>query len=243
MVPRKQDYASVSVFRRHPKIDDQVLIQLIYYFCNGVSVKAVAGALDLSRKSVRAHFLELRARLKKPKFSRWHAAYSVIGTVGDPERERLIKGIVLEALAACHYSGCTKNYANGNRKNRICRTCPLPHAFRQSQKVTESIGVVDEVAAFYKRLGVRSDEKPDKLSVFFERLIHTSVITSVRENSKRHSNGLLDPSDYDFQAAGTLITILMDDLADDHTPRFDKPLLGNAQNPKTLHTLVCHTAE
>ena len=72
----------------------------------------------------------------------------------------------------------------------------------------------------YKRLGIRGESKPDKLTVFFECLVHACVLAGVRENSKRLPNGLLDPSDTGYQAIGTLLAMLMDDLADDYAPRF-----------------------
>lgn len=218
----KQNYAPVSVFRSHPKTDDPTLIQLVYYFCNGISVKAVAGTLNLSRKTVRAHYLDLRARLTKPKFARWHRVYSALVMVPNRAQERLIKAGLIEALAVCYYSACYANYASGQRKKRICRNCPLPHAFGERENIDNAVGAIDDISAFYRRLGIRAETQADKQRVFLERFIHACVIASVRENSKRLPNGLLNPADTDYQGAGSLLAMLMDDLADDQGPRFAK---------------------
>lgn len=223
-VRRKQpNRTRASPFRRHPKIDDTALIRLVYYFCNGVSPKAVADTLGLSRKSVRTHYLDLRTRLCKPTFRRWVSVYSTLPTVSDPHQETELRGAFLGALSACHYSGCFANYAKGNRVKRICRHCPLSQAFGNEAKTSQAVDAIDGIRALYKRLGIRGEPAGNKQSEFLERFIHASVIASVRQNSKRLPNGLLNPADTEFQAVGTLVAMLMDDLADDMGPRFDGP--------------------
>lgn len=209
------------MFRRHPKTDDQTFIRLVYYFCNGISTKAAAKALGLSRKSVRAHYLDLRARLRKSKFRRWHHVYTALPNVSDLQADQTFRGAFLEALAVCHDSRCRANYAKGNRASRFCRRCPLPHAFSSSASAQEAVGIVDAIYRFYYRLGIREDDTDDKLGNFFECFLHTSVIATLRETSKRIPNGLFDPSDMDFHGLGTLMVMLLDDLADDNLPRLD----------------------
>lgn len=219
MTRKRKGYTPVSVFRSHPKTDDHTEIQLVYYFCNGISIKAVAETLSLSRKTVRAHYLDFRARLRKPKFLRWHGVYTAMVAVSDPEQERKLKGGLIEALSICYFSGCYGNFASGQRRRRVCRSCPLPHAFTTTENTSDAIDIIDQVSAFYRRLGIREDAAPNKLGMFYSRLIHASVIACVRENSKRLPNGLLDPADREFQAIGTLLALLMDDLADDREPQ------------------------
>ena len=204
-------------------MDDAALIRLVYYFCCGIGIKAVADALGISRKSVRDHYLDLRARLRKPKFRRWHAVYGALATISDQAEESYLRGAFIEALATCHYSDCHANYDKGNRKSRICRRCPLSHAFSSPELTAEAIGAIDDIRAFYTRLGIRGEPAGDKLSEFFERLVHSSVVSCVGENSNRLANGLPNPADTEFQGIGTLIAMLMDDLADDHAPRIDEP--------------------
>jgi hypothetical protein len=219
---RRRDYTRVSVFRRHIKLDDETLIRLVYFFCNGIGIDSAAVCLGLSRKTVRGHYLDLRRRLLKPKFRRWHRVYSAIGTVTDQAKAYRIKGAAIEALTVCYYSACHTNYTSGNRKSRMCRSCPLPCAFTKLDIATEAIGVVDAIQSLYKSLDIRGDVRPDKLSVFFERFVHAGVLASVRLKSKLLRNGLLDPKDTDFEGAGTLMLMLLDDMSDDHQPRFSE---------------------
>ena len=222
MVCRRKSYVRASVFRRHPKMDDATLIRLVYFFCNGIGVKALAAALRLSRKSVRAHYLDLRSRLRKPKFARWHALHTALPRIGDPQRERLVKGGLIEAMAACSTSGCAENHASGNRANRLCRSCPLSHAFPTARGLADALGAVDAVTALYRRLGIREDCDGGRMDQFLERLIHASTLASVRANSRRLPSGLLDPKDSAHLGVGTLLAMLMDDLADDTAPRLPR---------------------
>lgn len=179
-----------------------------------------AKILKLSRKSVRAHYLSLRTRLTRPSFRRWHRVYSSLPNFSDSETEHRIIGGVIEIMAVCYYSGCYDNYSKGNRKNRICRTCPLPHAFRECSNTLNAIEAIDEIRAVYKSLCIRGERKPDKLTIFFERFIHVSVMASIAQHSKLLRCGLLDPSDLDYLGGGTLLMTLMDNLANDNAPVF-----------------------
>jgi hypothetical protein len=217
---RRRDYTRVSVFRRHLKLDDETLIRLVYFFCNGIGIDSAARRLGLSRKTVRGHYFDLRRRLVKPKFRRWHRVYSALGVVADQAKVYRIKGGVIESLAVCYYSDCHTNYVSGNRKSRMCRSCPLPCTFTKLDIATEAIGVVDAIQSLYKRHDIRGDVRPDKVSVFFERFVHVGVLAGVRRKSKSLSNGMLDPKDTDFEGAGTLMLMLLDDMSDENNRRW-----------------------
>lgn len=202
-------------------MDDQALILLVYYFCNGISINAVADTLNLSRKTVRAHYMELRRRLTKPKFMRWHRVYSALAMIPDPKEELRLKGTLIELLATCYNSKCYGNYVSGNRKNRICRQCPLRPAYGDRDTLQTAVEAVDAISALYRRIGIRNDTIPDHLTAFFERFIHAGVIACLHESSERRADGLFDPADTDYEGAGTLLQMLMDDLADDNAPRIE----------------------
>lgn len=221
---RKRDsYVNVSVFRRHPKMGDETLIRLVYYFCNGMPVDAVAKTLELSRKSVRAHYMELRTRLTKPKFRRWHAVFNALVAIPDPEEGRRLKGTLMELMAGCYYRKCYGNFVTGNRKQRICRKCPLRGSFDDASNLESAIDAIDTISQFYRTLGIRNDVVPDKQAVFLGRFIHSSVMSCLQEKSKKQANGLLDPNDQEFEGAGTLMRLLMDDLAADNAPPIGEP--------------------
>ena len=211
-------YTPVSAFRRHPKIDDQALIRLVYAFCQGASIDAAAKSLGLSRKTVRAEYLDLRSRLKKPAFRRWHGHNRALYWHVEPEADRLLRWTFIDVLAECYGNEtCYRVFRRGNRQERVCRSCPVPPKFRSLEAAGEAVAMVDTIRTFYARLGLR---EPDagKPRIFGERLIHSSVIAAVHENTKRLPNGLLDPSDQGYLAIGQLLLMLMDDLAADQDP-------------------------
>ena len=52
--------------------------------------------------------------------------------------------------------------------------------------------------------------------MFLERFIHASVIACLRDKARKQPNGLLDPADTEYEGMGTLLQMLMDDLANDN---------------------------
>ena len=209
-------YTPVSIFRRHPKIDDRAVFRLVYGFSQGAGIAAIAASLGLSRKTVRAACLDLRPRLTKPEFLRWHRLNRALAHDLTREADALIREAFVDVLAECaNNETCGRVFRRGNRTTRLCRSCPLPAKFTGPECAEEAAGLIDDVRSFYTRLGLR---EPGPLTPrrFRERLIHTCVIVSVRENTKRLPNGLLDPADHDYLAIGPLMLLLLDDLAADH---------------------------
>ena len=209
------DHAAVSVFRRHPKIDDAALIRLAYAFGQGIGIEAAAKANGLSRKTVRSLYLDLRSRLAKPAFRRWHSLRRALVRRVNSDVDLLMRAAFIDVLADCHANGtCYRVFRRGNRKDRLCRACPIPSCFPTAGAAAEAVAMVDTVRSFYGRLGIREPGSETPV-VFRLRLIHSSVIASVRESTRRLPNGLLDPSDQDYLALGQLLLLLMDDLAAD----------------------------
>lgn len=218
-------YAPVSVFRRHPKIDDQALIRFVYGFCQGASIAAVAGSLGLSRKTVRAEYLDLRGRLGKPAFRRWHGHDRALYWHVEPDTDRLLRWTFIDVLAECYGNEtCYRVFHRGNRKERVCQSCPVLPRFRSPEATAAAVAMVDAVRTFYARLGLR-EPNASLPRIFGERLIHTSVVAAVRENTKRLPNGLPDPSDQGYLAVGQLLVLLMDDLAGEQAS--EAPRLGD----------------
>lgn len=205
----------VSVFRRHPQIGDNTLIRIAYAFCQGIRVDAAAKAAGLSRKSVRAVYLDLRPRLKKPAFRRWNSLVRALVHVDDPEADALMRAAFLDVLAGCYGNQtCLKTYRRGNRKDRLCRSCPISGKFSSVETAIEAVALVDQLRAFHERLGLRESPNMD-LERFRECLIYFSTVETVRQHSAQLPNGLLDPSDQDYLAIGQLHMLIMDDLAAD----------------------------
>ena len=133
----------------------------------------------------------------------------------EPETDALIRTTFIDVLAECYDNDtCYRVFRRGNRKTRLCRTCPVPSKFSTVENARDAVDLIDAMRAFYARLGIREREG-DRLARFRDRLIHSSVIATVRENTRRLPNGLLDPSDLEYLAIGQLLRLLLDDLADD----------------------------
>ena len=225
-VSKPPRHTPISMLRRHTKIDDATIIRLCHGFGQGLGMEAMAGAAGVSIKTARAIALDLRARLKKPAFARWHSLNRALVWHVEPEADALIRAAFVDVLAECYGNdACYKVFRRGNRKTRFCRSCPIPSRFSTPDHAREAVGLVDGVRAFYARLRLR-ENGGDPVQRFRDRLIHGSVIAEVKENTRRRPDGLLDPSDVSYLALGSLLTLLLDDLIEGRDrPRETRPIV------------------
>jgi len=208
-------YKGQSQFSRAAKIDDSVIIQLAYAFGQGFPLPQAMALTGLSRKTIRHYYQAMRARLMQPKFNRWHGVLALLPTITDPQTTLLVKSTFFDLMAECYASHkCFENYQSGKRKTRQCRACPLNGKFKNALTLAEAYTVIDEVRGFYKNIGIRREADHDPVSLFRMRLMHTSTVIIVQQNSKRLENGLLDPQDQTFLSLGMLLDIMLEDLAD-----------------------------
>jgi hypothetical protein len=202
-------------FKRAAKFDESRLIRLVYCFCQGISGKITARNTGLSLKSVRRHFLDLRKRLLKPAFNRWHGTNRKLLSVALPEVEDTIRRSYFAFFAACAgHETCARNFRLGNRKKRQCRTCPLGAVYSDERRA-EAYTVIDTIHEFYETLGIRGAVAENKLQDFQERLVHTTAIATVRNHSRKLPNGFFDPAEKSFLSGGALMDALLNDLAND----------------------------
>tara|TARA_R110002096_G_scaffold29473_1_gene88634 strand:- start:330 stop:971 length:642 start_codon:yes stop_codon:yes gene_type:complete len=202
-----------TAFRKYAKLQTQDYVRLTHGFCHGLSLDVVAASTGISKKTVRAFYLDLRAKLDAPKYSRWHNMNMVLPDFEDIEQEILIKSTFFDLLAECHFhKSCFRNYELGNRKTRICSKCPLAHKFTDQKTFELAIATSDEVRAFYRTLKIRGEKATDPVRLFRLRLIHTTTINTVRQNSKQSDNGLFDPLETTFLSFGTLLNLMLDEV-------------------------------
>lgn len=202
-------------FRKGAKYSEATVIRLVYCFCQGVGLAAAARMTGLSQKTVRGVYLALRGRLCKPAFNRWHGTGRTL--IAQPSRlqEMLIRAEYFLVLAHCAENAtCARNYRLGNRKARRCRDCPLPGWFPE-RDWEDVFRLIDGVHAFYAHLGLRGEKSRHPGALFRERMIHTTVIGTVRASSRIGANGLFDPLERSFLCGGTLMDMLLTDLAED----------------------------
>ena len=191
------------------------MIRLAYCFCQGISTAVAARNTGLSVKTVRGLYLDLRARLLKPAFNRWHGTNRMLTSVTEPEHERIIRVEYFETLAACGMNEtCRRNFRLGNRKVRQCRACPLGKTYSDERRA-EAYTVIDAVHDFYERIGIRGEKDRLAALLFRERLIHATAIGTVQAHSRKRANGFFDPAERSFLGGGTLLDALLTDLAND----------------------------
>lgn len=202
-------------FRHASKIDDTTLIRLVFCFCNGIPVRAAAASVSVSAKTVRGIFIDLRRRLTKPKFNRWHGAYQRLLKLPSVEMEVLVRVAFIDTLAECGLNEtCYRNYQLGNRKSRLCRACPLPKRLPSAEQIREALDVIDTVHAFYAMLGIRGETDTDSLVLFRLRLIHTTTIATARKASHIQPNELANPQDRTPRSVAMLLDMLFTELAE-----------------------------
>ncbi len=203
-------------FRRGAKLDETTLIRVAFSFCHGLSIAVTAKATGLSEKTVRSLFLDLRRRLTRPRFNRWHNAYLRLAGLPSVEQEALVRTSFVDTLADCAFNEtCRRNYRLGNRKRRLCRACPLPGRFSSAEKVDEALNTIDAVHDFYERIGIRGEKATDPLVLFRLRLLHTTTVATALASTRHSAGQLASPTDRTFLSVGTLLTMLLDDLAEE----------------------------
>lgn len=200
-------------FKAGAKFDEPTLMRLVYCFCQGISTEIAARSTNLSVKTVRGYYIALRKRLLKPAFNRWHGLNRMLLKLPGPEYEVMLRAGYVTVLANCAGNEtCARNYRLGNRKSRQCRNCPLADAFSDERRA-EAYTVIDTVHEFYERIGIRGEKDIPPALLFRERLIHTTCIATVLNNSRRLPNGFFDPNEREFLCGGTLLDTLLTDLA------------------------------
>lgn len=202
-------------FRARAKFDEATLMRLVYCFCQGVPLKIAARTTGLSVKTVRGVYLDLRKRLLKPAFNRWHGTNRRFLKLPGPEHEAALRVAYFDMLARCAGNEtCARNYRLGNRKSRQCRNCPLAEQASDERRA-DAYSVIDTVHEFYERLGIRGEKDIPPILLFRERLIHTTVVATVQNHSRTLANGFFDPNERTFLSGGALLDAVLTDLEQD----------------------------
>jgi hypothetical protein len=207
---------TTSQFSRSAKLDDIAIMRLVWGFCIGLPIDRMAAMADVSAKSARLHLLAFRDRLRDHRFNRWHGSNILILSLSDLGAQLEIKAALYDRLAGCHDNAkCAQNFHLGYRKTRLCRTCPLIGAFTSDAAQNEALGLVDQVRAFYRHLGLRQEAALDPAVLFRRRLIHTLAIATARTHSRIGKDGMPVPPDQGDLSAAALMDRMLTVLADD----------------------------
>lgn len=193
---------------------EAAFLRLIYCFCQGISLAVTARSTGLSVKTVRRHYLALRALLLRPAFNRWHGTNIRLLRLDDPELELAVRLSFFGRIAECALNAhCARNHRLGNRKSRQCRACPLADRVSDERRA-EAYLMIDTVHLFYETLGLRGEKAMNPVLLFRERLIHTTVIGTVHTHSRKLANGFFDPTDTGFLSGAVLMDRLIEASAE-----------------------------
>ena len=202
-------------FRAGARFDETALMRLVYCFCQGIGTEVAARSTGLTPKTARGVYLALRKRLLKPAFNRWHGTNRRLLRLPRAEYEVMVRAKYFDVLAGCAGNEtCGRNWRLGNRKVRQCRSCPLAEVFTDESRA-EAYVLIDTVHGFYERLGIRGEKELPPVIRFHERLIHTTVVGTVQNNSRKLPTGFFDPSERTFLSGGALLDTLLKDLAEE----------------------------
>ena len=136
--------------------------------------------------------------------------------MASEEMEEAARDAFFDTLASCYCNRtCYRNFTAGNRKSRLCRTCPIPDRLKTDTYVDDALAVVDGVHVLYGRLGIATEHGMDRVTLFRLRLLHAAVLGTVAANTRRLSSGALDPTHRSFLSFRTLFETLLGDLLDD----------------------------
>lgn len=127
-----------------------------------------------------------------------------------PEYEVMLRAWYFDYMARCALNEtCAGNYRLGNRKAQVCHACSLKEVFSDERRA-ETYTVIDTVHEFYERLGIRGGGKDiAPMLLFRERLIHTIVVATVQNHSRKLANDLFDPAQKSLLGGGTLLTTIL----------------------------------
>mgnify|MGYP001247256031 CR=1 FL=1 len=198
------DHPPRNPLRKHAKLSMVQTVQAIDLFAHGVDINIAARLLKVSRKTLRAYYLDFRDRLSAPEFSRWHRANAALVQITNAEEIALIKAAMLELLAECHAQDtCYRNYRAGRRASPICKSCPLHGKFTGPEQDSEAAAQMNHLRAFYHALNIYAEEDRDPVSLLRARLIHMVTLATVAQHSRRLVSGQFDPRQKTFLSFGT----------------------------------------
>lgn len=209
-------YRPRNVLRKGAKFGPEVLVGLVRYFCLGLSVRTAAKTTGLSGKTVRGVYRDFRKRLLKNRFNKWHRAGTSLVFVAQEEFQEAIRDAFFDVLSRCYFNRtCYRNFTAGNRKNRLCRSCPIPGRLKNPENVGAAIEFIDTVPLFYDRLGIGAEAGIDRVTLFKLRAAHTAVLIAVTHGTRKDRAGRLDFSDRSFLSFRTLFDALLADLIEE----------------------------
>ncbi|MCI5045059.1 MAG: hypothetical protein MRY72_10210 [Aquisalinus sp.] len=203
-----------NLFRKSAKVPFETTILLVKNFACGAPIEDTANVAGVSLRTTRDTFRQLRPRLLRPAFSRWHPDdKTFIGQAAKDQHDANWQ-VLRAALGQCHDNKtCWRNYRDSKRVTRLCRSCPISAAYDDAEFIDNAIRIVDHVRAFYSHLGWSTEhDQTNPSQLIYERLIHANVIRKAQEATRKVSEGHFDFEDDSDMSVRTMYGALVADL-------------------------------
>lgn len=187
-------------------------LRLVFEFCQSTPVKYAAINAGTSERTARQTYLELRERLLRPAFNRWHRnnAYRPAAGAAKSHGARVA---LLTAKGECLANAtCVRNHRAGNRKSRECLSCPISTLVSSKKLRSRHLAHIDLIHSFYEALGIRGERHLSAFDRFHLRETHFIVFLVAHANTRRVPSGYMDTNQETFLSAGTLLKTMLSEL-------------------------------
>lgn len=206
------------------KIGDNAVRRIVQGFACAESIAEIAAATGVSEKTCRSVVLALRYRLFRPSFNQWRIHWDMALAL-EIDAQPLINALIYSYYARCYFNRrCYTNYQQGRRKDRLCRSCPIPLLDETDDDLSPDLRFIDLIHDFYGMLGIGGERGLLPLTIFRLRFAHTAVVQHAYENSRKNED--MSP-DFDDRRSGTaraLYETLIRDLEADPLVRAKGPI-------------------
>lgn len=181
-------------------------------FCLQEPIPDCAERVGSSIKTVRAIYRELRSRLVRPEFARWHPVVEQHVNLKAQQKQEAEQKEQYALLGKCYdNTTCWNNFANERRDDRCCRSCPLIPRYGE-EETDRLLILADSIRIFYGRMGWGRKQQSDSADVMHLRMIHSHVLITAMSETPAGDDGYLDIDDQSFLSLGTLLIELIDHL-------------------------------
>ncbi|WP_117195400.1 hypothetical protein [Rhizobium terrae] len=194
------------------KFTELAAYKVVAAFCMSFSIEIASERSGLSWKTTKALYVDLRERLFHPHFNRWHR----LNAHADFESFRFLMEDVVRyfyVLGKCaEKKACHRNYALGNRANRVCRSCPLLENLDPGD-VDGAVASLHRVQDFYKMLDWRAENDEIHGQVMMKRTYHHGIHHIAYSQTKFAKSGFPSASDDGYLSVAALFQMMIGSLS------------------------------
>ncbi|MEO1043198.1 MAG: hypothetical protein AAFX52_13000 [Pseudomonadota bacterium] len=200
--------------KRNSKLPYEVTRGMVEGFCLQEPIPDCAKRVGVSTKTVRATYHDLRARLIRPAFARWHPVGELnVDLSVQAAKDRLAKRQYLLLGRCFDHPTCWNNFVSGKRKTRQCRKCPLLPSFGLEETL-RLLMIADSVRIFYSDMRWGRERGADQAGLMELRVLHNHVLITALHETPLNKDGTFNVESEEPLALGTLLLELIDHLED-----------------------------